>query len=105
MSRIFTLGFAIIAAAGVSGCVVSQPRISNDFGVAVRQDVVAQIADPDPRYPGPPPPSSGSRAALAQFRYRTGQVIPPVATASDIGVEAAAGAPPAPAPSAQSPGP
>ena len=51
---------------GLCGCVVSQPHLSPDFGSAVRQDVMAQIADPDARYKGDPAPGSN------------GQVRPPV---------------------------
>ena len=95
MKRVIILGLAL-AAAGLCGCVVSQPHLSSDFGAAVRQDMVAQIADPDPHYRGPPPASNGARAVLAQGRYRTGTTIPPVATASTItGGDSGSGAPPA----------
>lgn len=95
---------ALVAAAGLSGCVVSQMHQSRDFGVAVSQDVVAQITDPDRRYAGPPPPSSGARATLAQGRYRTGTTIQPTATASEIGTaQGAAPAPAAPGVSASTP--
>lgn len=104
MQRILTLGFVAAAAAGLSGCVVSQVHNSADFGAAARQDLVAQIADPDRSYAGPPPPSNGAVAVLAQTRYRTGRVIPPVATASDIGISSQ-GAPPEPAPAAAAPTP
>jgi hypothetical protein len=107
MKRMLIPGIAIVASAGLSGCVVSQIHISDDFGAAARQNVVAQIAEPDRRYLGPPPPSNGARAVLAQVRYRHGLTIPPVATASDVGVEGAAGAPPPPpaAGGASAPGP
>ena len=99
MKRPLFLGLALAASAGLSGCVVSQIHQSPDFGVAVSQDVVAQITDPDRQYPATPPPSNGARATLAQGRYRTGTTISPVATASDIGVAGSA-APPAAAPGA-----
>jgi outer membrane murein-binding lipoprotein Lpp len=51
---------------------------ASDFGRAVREDMAAQIADPDAAYKGPPPPSSGERAALAQTRYKADRVIQPV---------------------------
>lgn len=62
----------------VSACTVSRLRISNDFGRAVRQDVMAQVADPTPTYTGMPAPGAiGARVDLAQQRYATGKVIPP----------------------------
>ena len=74
----------------LTGCAVSQTHLSSDFGSAVRQDAVAQIADPDARYKGVPAPGSdGARVASAQERYRTGTVTPPAANgASTIGAAA-----------------
>ena len=58
-------------------------RLAPDFGVAVRQDVAAQIADPDAQYAGVPAPASdGTRAGLALTRYKTGKVIQPVSTST-----------------------
>jgi hypothetical protein len=94
MKQVIFLGLTVAAASGLSGCVVSQIHQSADFGQAVRQNVVAQITEPNPRYPGPPPPASGARAVLAQARYRTGATIPPVATASEIGLSGSAASPP-----------
>lgn len=70
----------------LSGCV--QEHLSQDFGAAVRQDIAAQISDPDAHYVGTPAPGSGgSRVALAQDRYQKGKVIPPAAaTASNVGI-------------------
>lgn len=66
----------------LAGCTQSTLRFSPDFGAAVRQDEAAQIADPDARYLGTPAPGSGGqRVGLAQKRYDTNQVIPPL----DIG--------------------
>jgi hypothetical protein len=46
----------------------------------VRQDAVAQIADPDARYEGKPAPGSDSaRVGLAQKRYQANDVIKPSA--------------------------
>jgi hypothetical protein len=89
MKSIWPLVVAGGLAAGLSGC-ASQVHVSNDFGVAVRQDLVAQIADPDARYPRKPPASNGPRAALAQGRYQTGTSIEPVGNASKIGLVAPA---------------
>ncbi|HEX5380003.1 MAG TPA: hypothetical protein VFW47_15610 [Phenylobacterium sp.] len=83
-----------LLAAGLSGCVQSRTHLSSDFGAAVRQDVAAQIADPDARYRGDPAPGSdGARTALSQERYRTGKVTQPVASISTIGVSGAAASP------------
>jgi hypothetical protein len=62
----------------LSACTQSSLRISPDFGSSLRQDVAAQIADPDARYEGSPAPGSASaRVDLAQKRYNTNQVIQP----------------------------
>lgn len=78
-------------ALGLAGCVQSQIHLSDDFGSAVRQDQVAQVADPDAHYKGVPAPGSdGARVGLAQERYRTGKVIAPTeAGASSVGATAA----------------
>ncbi len=91
MNRVLRSGLLLAALAGVgaaaSGCAdqkmfnndLSQ---ANDFGRAVHEDLAAQIADPDATYKGPPPPSSGERAVLAQQRYGTDAVTKPVATST-----------------------
>jgi hypothetical protein len=94
MKRLLSMGIVIATAAGLSGCLVSKARLSDDFGAAAHQDTVAQIAEPAHSYAKPPPPSNGARAVLAQTRYRTGKTITPVATASEIGLGQEA-APPA----------
>ena len=61
----------------LSAC-TSFVRLSPDFGVAVRQDEAAQIANPDARYAGiPAPGANGVRNALAESRYERDEVIPP----------------------------
>jgi hypothetical protein len=71
-----------LGALALSACTQSTLRTSPDFGTAVRQDEAAQIADPDARYVGTPAPGSkGQRVGVAQKRYDTNQVIPPL----DIG--------------------
>lgn len=73
---------ALLAAGALGGC-YSQTRISPDYGVAVRQDITAQIADPDARYVGAPQPGSNpDRVSIAQRRYATGRVIPPASTST-----------------------
>jgi type IV pilus biogenesis protein CpaD/CtpE len=66
-----------LAALGLSGC-VQATTVNPDFGVALRQNIAAQVADPAPRYDRTAPPASdGPRTALAQQRYEKGQVIQP----------------------------
>jgi type IV pilus biogenesis protein CpaD/CtpE len=67
-----------LTALGLGGCVQGN-TVDPDFGVAVRQNIAAQIADPAPNYVrADPPASDGSRTALAQQRYEKGAVIAPV---------------------------
>jgi len=87
----------VLASLGLSACTESEVRLSPDFGQAVRQDTVAQIADPDARYVGTPAPgSNGARVGLAQKRYEKGEVIQPSTMTATTGSAAADnGAPPA----------
>lgn len=88
-----TAAFLVIAgvAAALSGCAIPQQSLSDDFGVALRTDLAAQIANPDAPDPGPAPASDGVRAALAQTRYQTNQVVKPSGSASDVGRQAGTG--------------
>ena len=71
----------VCAIPALSGCNQSSLRINPDFGRAVRQDVAAQIADPDAHYEGTPAPgSSGPRVGLAQKRYDSNTVVQPSTT-------------------------
>ena len=71
----------VCAIAALSGCTQSSLRINPDFGSAVRQDLAAQIADPDAHYEGTPAPgSSGARVGLAQKRYDSNTVVQPSTT-------------------------
>jgi hypothetical protein len=73
----------LVGALGASGCAVSRYHLTDDYGRAVRENVAAQIADPDARYKGEPAPaSSGPRTASAQTRYDAGAVTPPAATST-----------------------
>ena len=79
---------AIVGAAiALSGCITeSHLRLAPDFGVAVRQDVAAQIADPDARYAGVPSPAgNGPRMAHAVQRYEQGSVIQPATGGTSSG--------------------
>jgi type IV pilus biogenesis protein CpaD/CtpE len=76
----------IAAALGLCACAQnpaqSEMRMSPDFGDAVRENLAAQIADPDAHYTGTPAPgaSDGARIDLAQSRYQKNQVIQPSST-------------------------
>jgi len=74
IGRVACLGTAMLLCA----CAPSMSNLSSDFGIAVTQDLAAQIADPDARYAGNPEPgTNGVRVGAAQSRYEKGQVIPP----------------------------
>ena len=79
-----------VMAAGLTACVESKPTLGPDFGLAVRQDIVAQIADPDAHYGKTP--SNGDRAALAQDLYRTAKVVSPSAAGAMSGSSSAGAA-------------
>ena len=64
-----------LLALGLAGCVQSRPHLASDFGATVNQNRVAQITDPDARYPQPAV-SDGARVGLAMERYRTGKTTP-----------------------------
>ncbi len=77
----------------LSACTTSFARLSTDFGVAIRQDEAAQVANPDARYVGiPTPGSNGQRAELAQTRYTRNQVIPPASIFATQPITAVGGA-------------
>lgn len=68
-------------APAISGCAQSSLRLNPEFGSAIRQDVAAQIADPDAHYEGiVTPGSAGRRVGLAQKRYDANQVVQPSTT-------------------------
>lgn len=80
-SRACGAAIIVFASLALSACAQSSLRINPDFGSAVRQDVAAQIADPDARYQGTPSPGSrGDRVGLAQKRYQNNEVIQPSST-------------------------
>ena len=82
----------LMTTAGLAACAESHPTLSSDFGVAVRQDLAAQIADPDAHYGKTT--SAGARAALAQERYRTGKVTQPSAAGASMSPAAGAASTP-----------
>ena len=87
-----TLGCAA-ALMALGGCTTSNLRLSPDFSEAVRQDSIAQVADPDAHYAGTlAPGANGNRAALAQERYLKDRVIEPASTATSTAVSSGGGA-------------
>jgi type IV pilus biogenesis protein CpaD/CtpE len=96
-------GLVAVAAAGalLTGCVSPQHPLEADYGVALRSNFAAQVADPEPRYVRElEPASSGARAATASLRYKHGQVIQPVAqTTSEVGGSSGGGSSAGAAPS------
>ncbi len=96
MSFIKTMLAAAVAAMalGLAACAETQPSIASDFGVAVRQDLAAQIADPDAHYGKTD--SDGAKAALAQERYRADKVTPPSAIGTSKSGSGGSGASAAP---------
>ena len=96
MSLTKTMLIPALLALGLAGCVQSRPHLGSDFGAIVNQNRVAQIADPDARYPQEVI-SDGARVGLAMERYRTGKTIPPSdLSASEVGAAAGAAAGAAP---------
>lgn len=93
-------GCALVAALAASsllaGCLSPQHSLEPDYGRAVRNDIVAQVADPEPRYARKVEPAAdGTRAVSANRRYLSGQVIPPVtqSTSQVAGSSGGGGAP------------
>jgi type IV pilus biogenesis protein CpaD/CtpE len=78
-------GAALLAIMGLalSGCAESRLRLSEDYGQAVRQEILAQVADPDAHYKGVPAPGSdGHRVAIATERYNRNAVVQPASTST-----------------------
>jgi hypothetical protein len=91
MSLTKTMLIPTLLALGLAGCAQSRAHLGSDFGAIVNQNRVAQIADPDARYPQEVV-SDGARVALAMERYRTGKTLPPADLgASSIGVTSGGG--------------
>jgi type IV pilus biogenesis protein CpaD/CtpE len=94
MSLTKTLLIPTLLGLALAGCAQSRSHLSSDFGAVVNQNRVAQIADPDARYPQEVV-SDGARIGLAMERYRTGKTIPPTDIgASEIGAGQGAAANP-----------
>jgi hypothetical protein len=95
--RLAAITTVVAAALALSSCAQSDLRLSPDYSVAVRQNLAAQIADPDAQYAGvPTPASNGTRTAASVTRYVTDKVIQPVSptTSSTGGAAPTSSAPP-----------
>ncbi len=94
-STTIVLGLAALA---LGACVSAQGNLAPDYGQSVKQNLAAQIADPDASYRrDAPPAATGARTNLAQDRYNKGKVLQPAAAnASRVGNSGASapGAPP-----------
>jgi hypothetical protein len=92
MSAVLTKSATAVATAvlalALSGCAESRLNIADDYGHAVHQNIVAQVADPDAHYKGiPTPGSNGQRTSAAQDRYNHNSVTKPAATStSNVGL-------------------
>ena len=81
-------------ALSLGGC--ASTHLSDDFGHAVRQNIAAQIANPDAHFVGAiAPGSNASRVAAAQDRYIRGKVIQP---SNQVAATSIAAAPPTSSP-------
>ena len=99
MSRLLRTGFALVSLVALGGplggCVTGQVQAAKDdrrateqyedFGRAVRQDIAAQIAYPEPHWTGPAPPTDGKRMELAARRYQSDSVVKTSVATTDVG--------------------
>lgn len=79
----------LLTAVGLTGCAESQRHMSADFGLAVRQDAAAQVADPDALYKAALL-ADGRRVGLGMDRYQTGKILEPQALSTKVGPAPAA---------------
>jgi len=78
-----TFKAVLVTALGLGGCATQ--HLSADFGKAVRQNVAAQVANPDATFTGVVAPGSNSaRVAAAQDRYVKGKVIAPMGQSTTV---------------------
>lgn len=81
MMRFVVAGFSLVA---LAGCELGP--WAPDYGDAVHNNVAVQSVQPTPPAAARPVPGNGETAALAQQRYATDKVKPPVAmTTSNVG--------------------
>ena len=73
----------IALAAGLSACAMNDKPMDPTYGQALKQNLNAQIADPDARYARiKEPASDGMRTSGAQDRYQRGEVTETVNTST-----------------------
>jgi hypothetical protein len=83
VAKLVTAATIMGAGIALSACTESRLRLSDDYGVAVRQNEAAQVANPDARYEGVPAPGSNGRRVVSSVeRYEKGQVIQPATTST-----------------------
>lgn len=88
MTKVIFVAAALGASLGLGGCATR--HLSADYGQAVRQNIAAQVANPDARFVGAiAPGSNAARVAAAQDRYVKGRVIQPAGLATAQGLAAA----------------
>ena len=76
--KALTFSAVAVLTALLSACTQTQLRMDPEFGDAITADIAAQIAYPDAHYSHDLQPGyDGARAALAQKRYQSNQVIQP----------------------------
>ena len=68
----------LVAGLVLAACTTPANTPRPEFGQAVRNNMAAQIIDPQPPESMELPPSDGARRALMIERYRTDQVEPPL---------------------------
>jgi len=68
----------LVAGLVLAACTTPANTPRPEFGQAVRNNMAAQIIDPQPPESMELPPSDGARRALMIERYRTDQVEPPM---------------------------
>lgn len=87
----------VSAALALGGCVSAQGNLAPDYGQSVKQNLAAQVADPDASYRRDAPPAAGgARTNLAQDRYNKGKVLQPAGGAASRVGNNSAGSPGAP---------
>jgi hypothetical protein len=84
--KIFRLCLGVCGLVLSGGCTQSQLHLSDDYGRAFQENMLAQIADPDAHYLGTPAPGAdGARVGLAQQRYQKNMVIQPTSITASSG--------------------
>jgi hypothetical protein len=63
----------------------------DDFGLSVRQDLAAQILEPNPAWKHARTTTDGKRACLAEKRYQVDAVVPPQLATTNVGQQLLSG--------------